>query len=77
VAVALGNSGNPEAIFPLRAALGDPEPLVRGHAAWALGQFAEPQARLALQQHLVGEEDEQVRAEVLIALGEEAKISLS
>ncbi len=77
VAIALGNSGNPEAIPPLRTALGDPEPLVRGHAAWALGQFAEPQARLALQQHLAGEEDEQVRAEVLIALGEEAKISLS
>jgi HEAT repeat protein len=50
---------------------------VRGHAAWALGQFAEPQVRLALQQHLAGEDDEQVRAEVLSALGEEAKILLS
>src|SRR5215470_3321881 len=31
VAIALGNSKNPEAIPPLRAALGDPAPLVRGH----------------------------------------------
>src|SRR5439155_11970648 len=71
VAVALGNSGNPEAIPPLRAALGDSEPLIRGHAAWALGQFAEPEARLALRQHLASEEDAEVRAEVLSALGEE------
>ena len=70
VAVALGNSGNPEAIPPLRAALGDPAPLVRSHAAWALGQFAEPEARLALHQHLAREEDDQVRAEALAALGE-------
>src|SRR5207248_2127077 len=70
VAVALGNSGNPEAIPPLRAALRDSEPLIRSHAAWALGQFAEPEARLALQQHLTYEEDDQVRAEALAALGE-------
>jgi epoxyqueuosine reductase len=37
VAVALGNSGNPAAAPALVAALRDPEPLVRGHAAWALG----------------------------------------
>ncbi|MBI3303646.1 MAG: tRNA epoxyqueuosine(34) reductase QueG [Deltaproteobacteria bacterium] len=71
VAVALGNSGNPEAIPPLRAALRDPEPLVRGHAAWALGRFAEPETRTALQRHLDHEEDGQVRAEVLAALSEE------
>jgi epoxyqueuosine reductase len=70
VAVALGNSGNPEAITPLRVALRDPTPLVRSHAAWALGQFAEPEARHALQQQLAHEENEEVRAEVLIALGE-------
>ncbi len=43
VAIALGNSGNPEAIPSLQTALHDPEPLVRSHAAWALGQFAEHQ----------------------------------
>jgi epoxyqueuosine reductase len=70
VVIALGNSGNPQAIAPLSAALQDPEPLVRGHAAWALGQFAEVEARKALQRHLNYQEDEWVRAEVLQALGE-------
>jgi epoxyqueuosine reductase len=70
VAIALGNSGNPEAIAPLIKALQDPEPLVRGHAAWALGQFSEREARQALKAQLCREEDEQVRSEVLSALGE-------
>jgi epoxyqueuosine reductase len=71
VAIALGNSGNPEAIASLRSALHDPEPLVRGHAAWALGRFAEREARSALQQRLIHEEDALARSEVLVALGEE------
>jgi len=37
--VVLGNEGNPAAIGPLSAAMQDAEPLVRGHAAWALGCF--------------------------------------
>lgn len=36
VAVALGNTGGPEAIPALQAALDDPEVLVREHAVWAL-----------------------------------------
>lgn len=36
VAVALGNSGRPEAATALHAALKDPSPMVRAHAAWAL-----------------------------------------
>lgn len=71
VSIALGNSKNPEAIAPLRAALQDPEPLVRGHVAWALGRFEDREARNALQQQLMHEQDEQVRVEVLAALGEE------
>ena len=39
VAVALGNWGSREAVPALVAALDDPEPLVRGHAAWALGRI--------------------------------------
>jgi len=35
-AVALGNWGDPAAVPALTQALSDPEPLVRGHAAWAL-----------------------------------------
>jgi len=71
VAVALGNSGNPAAIAPLCQALHDAEPLVRGHAAWALGRFAEPAAKRALHAHLAHEEDTTVRTEILLALGEE------
>ena len=40
VAVALGNWGSPGAVPVLAAALADEEPLVRGHAAWALGRIA-------------------------------------
>ena len=40
VCVALGNLGDPAAIPALtRAAASDPEPLVREHAAWALGRI--------------------------------------
>ena len=36
---ALGNIGDPVAIPALTGALEDAEPLVRGHAAWALGRI--------------------------------------
>jgi epoxyqueuosine reductase len=36
VCVALGNNGDPSALPALEAALTDPEPLVREHAAWAI-----------------------------------------
>jgi epoxyqueuosine reductase len=36
--VALGIWGSPEAVPVLTRALGDPESIVRGHAAWALGR---------------------------------------
>ena len=39
VAVALGNWGSRDAVPVLARALDDPEPLIRGHAAWALGQI--------------------------------------
>ena len=40
VAVALGNWGQPEALPALRqAALTDPEPLIREHAAWAIARI--------------------------------------
>ena len=39
-AVALGNRRDPATIPALESAMrGDPEPLVRSHAAWALAQF--------------------------------------
>lgn len=39
VAVALGNSGRPEAIPSLEKATKDPEPLIAEHASWALSRL--------------------------------------
>jgi epoxyqueuosine reductase len=68
VAVALGNSGNPDAVPSLVAALADPEPLVRGHAAWALGRLGGRVARDALERTQRTDEDPGVRAEADAAL---------
>ena len=68
VAVALGNSDNPAAVGPLQAALRDPEPLIRGHAAWALGRLAHT---ASLTTALDCEQDVSVRQELLTALGEQ------
>jgi epoxyqueuosine reductase len=66
VAVALGNWGDAAAVPALARALADPEPLVRGHAAWALGQIGTAGARQALAQALDEgtETDDWVRDEV-------------
>ena len=69
IAVALGNSGDPAAIPALTEALhNDPEPLVRGHAAWALGQLGSEGAREALQESLDEETDDSVLKEIQAAL---------
>jgi epoxyqueuosine reductase len=68
VAVALGNSGDARAVEPLIHALGDEEALVRGHAAWGLGELGGQEAKRALQARLELEEDGQVRAEIVQAL---------
>lgn len=39
VCVALGNVGDPSVAPALIKALDDPDPLIRGHAAWALGEI--------------------------------------
>lgn len=68
VAVALGNSGSVEAVPALTSALLDPEPLVRGHAAWALGQIGRSHAAAVLRERLPIESDAQVRGEISQAL---------
>lgn len=68
VCVALGNSGDRQAIPALIKALHDDESLIRGHAAWALGKLGSKEAEDALQQALHGEEDAEVRQEILYAL---------
>ena len=52
----------------LVAALDDPEPLVRGHAAWALGALGGAGARTALERVRGRDPDALVRAEVTAAL---------
>ncbi|HEU5379496.1 MAG TPA: tRNA epoxyqueuosine(34) reductase QueG [Ktedonobacteraceae bacterium] len=68
VCVALGNSGDPRAIPALIEALRHEEPLVRGHAAWALGQLGSTQARQALIGALEDEQDTEVQQEIRCAL---------
>jgi epoxyqueuosine reductase len=69
VCVALGNLGDPAAVPALSATLRDePEPLVRGHAAWALGRIGGAGARAALVQALTTEQDETVILELRCAL---------
>ena len=48
VCVGLGKWGSPDAVPVLTRALSDPEPLVRTHAAWALGRVGSTEARAAL-----------------------------
>ena len=69
VCVALGNWGAPEAVLVLTAALSDSMPLVRSHAAWALGEVGTPAALQALRNRRADEVDRQVREELSEALG--------
>jgi len=68
VAVALGNQGDARAVPALRRALADPEPLVRGHAAWALGRVGGRPGQEALAAALELESDECVRREMVLSL---------
>jgi epoxyqueuosine reductase len=68
VCIALGNSKDPQAIPALTIALHEKEPLIRGHAAWALGSIGGSQAMVALQQALETEEDKEVQKEIRFAL---------
>jgi epoxyqueuosine reductase len=70
VCVALGNSRDQQAVPPLIGSLHDYEPLIRGHAAWALGKIGGEQAKKALEEALSEEENEEVRKEIRCALGE-------
>jgi epoxyqueuosine reductase len=70
-AVVLGNSGDSRWILTLdRCLASEPEPLIRGHAAWALGRLGGPRARRALARHLAHEPDLYVQEELRAALDE-------
>lgn len=66
--VAAGNSGDAALVPALAALLADPEPLVRGHAAWALGRIGGSQAESALANALPQETNSWVREEIAAAI---------
>lgn len=67
--IAAANWGDESVVAPLTALLDDDEPLVRGHAAWALWQVAGEAARSALQRLRDREVDPAVQAEIAGCLG--------
>jgi epoxyqueuosine reductase len=68
VCVALGNIADRTSVPVLATALDDVEPLVRGHAAWALGRLGGSAARAQLEEALRCETDAWVRDECALAL---------
>jgi epoxyqueuosine reductase len=66
--IALGNSGRPEALPALERALADGDPLLRRHAAWAVGQIGGFAAGRMLREVLETETDTAMGAELLHAL---------
>ncbi len=69
--VALGNVGRPEAVPALTESLrSDPEPLVRAHAAWALGRIGGTGSQTALREAEGRERDPAVLDEIRLALEE-------
>jgi epoxyqueuosine reductase len=67
-AIALGNSRDPKAIPALVEALDHPEPLVRGHVAWAFAPIGDPNAIGPLESRLGLEGEPPVREEIEWAL---------
>ncbi|MFY9719268.1 MAG: tRNA epoxyqueuosine(34) reductase QueG [Candidatus Cybelea sp.] len=68
-AVALGNALDRSTVGALSESLrDDPHPMVRGHAAWALGRIGSPAAIEALQSRSRVERSEVARAEITGAL---------
>lgn len=57
MAIALGNIGDPIAVPALIEALADPDPVIRGHSAWALGRIGTVEARHGLETALLRESD--------------------
>lgn len=69
VAISSGNASDPNSVDALAATLNaESEPMVRGHAAWALGQIGGRAARAELQKAAKKETDPWVREEIRAAL---------
>ncbi|HSR11453.1 MAG TPA: 4Fe-4S double cluster binding domain-containing protein, partial [Thermodesulfobacteriota bacterium] len=67
-AVASGNEGSPDSVPVLGQAMENPEPLVRAHAAWALGRIGGAKAQGILEKKRAGEPDAEVLSEIVLAL---------
>jgi epoxyqueuosine reductase len=67
-AVALGNQGSEESVPVLTQAMRDPDELIRGHAAWALGRIGGSRAKQSLESGLARETNEYVIGEIRAAL---------
>ena len=75
VAVALGNAQVENACGVLQRIIKlDPEPLVRSHAAWALGQIGGSGSQEALRQALAQETAPEVATEIHSALAHSSRI---
>jgi epoxyqueuosine reductase len=72
VCVALGNWASPEGVPTLTSALADPSPLVRSHAAWALGEAGGAPSIASLERSIRVETDAAVRDEIAVALRDHA-----
>ena len=71
VCVALGNIADPDTVAPLTRVLReDTSPIVRGHAAWALGRIGTADAVGALREALETESDAGVLEEIREALSQ-------
>ena len=68
--IALGNVADRSSVPALCRVLEDGDPLVRGHAAWALGRLGGPAAKRALEVALSREADAWAREECSLALEE-------
>ncbi len=64
VAIALGNTRNPEVLPALEGLLNQDDAVVRRHAAWALAQIGTGEAFALLEQRRAIEEDEETREAV-------------
>lgn len=63
--VVLGQRGDPTALGPLeQALLDDPDPVIRGHAGWAVGRIGGERGRLILEGARRTESDAEVLQEI-------------
>ena len=66
--VAAGNAGDPALVPALVGLLADAEPLIRGHAAWALGRIGGAEAMRALDTATAVEPDPWVCEEIALSI---------